>query len=229
VLSEKYRQAFSQFISSNKIFVVPDTCSDDLLRIDRTSIDQIRSQGVFTIVFLGRLTQEKGVSDLLQAAYMLGQHGHVFKLWLCGTALTSVAEMELKQLVERLGLGDKVVFAGAVGTDKKYTLLQNADVVVLPSYSESFGMALLEGMAASLPVIGTRVGCIDEIIVENETGLIYSPGDINALEEALSYLAMNPQTRQQMGSAGRARFRRLYSRSYVVELIGTIYRDIGRL
>jgi glycosyltransferase involved in cell wall biosynthesis len=78
-------------------------------------------------------------------------------------------------------------------------------VFVLPSHQEGLGLAIIEAMAAGLPVVATRVGGIPEVVVEEETGLLVEPGSSPQLAEGIIRLLANPQARWQMGIKGRQR------------------------
>jgi len=81
--------------------------------------------------------------------------------------------------------------------------LAKMQIFVIPSYQESFGVAALEASAMGLPVIGSAVGGIPEVVVDNKTGLLVQSGDIEALRDALLSLINNPQLRTGMGRKGR--------------------------
>jgi glycosyltransferase involved in cell wall biosynthesis len=82
---------------------------------------------------------------------------------------------------------------------------QSADILVNPSYSESFGMSLVEALASETPVIATRVGGMVNIVDENETGLLVNREDVNGLAEAMRCLLSDGDLRRQMGKNGRQR------------------------
>jgi glycosyltransferase involved in cell wall biosynthesis len=83
--------------------------------------------------------------------------------------------------------------------------LSDLDVLVQPSRADNLPLAVLEAMAAGLPVVGTRVGGIPELVVNGETGFVVEPEDPPALAEALDSLAGNPELRRKLGDAGRRR------------------------
>src|SRR6059036_62243 len=83
--------------------------------------------------------------------------------------------------------------------------LAAADIIALPSLQEGLGVAALEAMAASRPVVASRVGGLAEAVVQEETGLLVPPADPDALALALARLAREPGLRARLGAAGRAR------------------------
>jgi glycosyltransferase involved in cell wall biosynthesis len=88
-------------------------------------------------------------------------------------------------------------------TPELISLYQAADIFVLPTRAEGFGIAAVEASAAGLPVISTRVGAIAEIVVEGETGFVIPPDDPHALAQILLRLVENPDLRFRLGQAGR--------------------------
>ena len=132
---------------------------------------------------------------------------------------------ELESEIGRLGIGDRVHLLGERRDVPE--LLARADVFVLSSASEGMPVSVLEAMAAGLPVVGSKVGGIPELVVDGETGLLVEPGDPDELAAAIGRLAADPELRRQLGEAGRERaqgrfaldtFRRAHVELYSREL-----------
>jgi glycosyltransferase involved in cell wall biosynthesis len=164
--------------------------------------------GPLRIGMLGRLASWKGQHVFLEAfarAFPTGTEEAV----LIGSALFANDEAygeALRQLAARLEIADRVTFAGFredVGAE-----LARLDVLVHASVApEPFGRVVVEGMAAGLPVIAAGQGGPAEIIDHEINGLLFPPGDVAALTQALRRLAGQPQLRQRLGEAGRRRAR----------------------
>jgi glycosyltransferase involved in cell wall biosynthesis len=111
------------------------------------------------------------------------------------------------------------------GDPRLRTLFAAADVFVLPTAGETMGFAIIEAMAAGLPVISTRVGAVPEVVDDGTTGILVPPGDVAALTGALKRLAEHPELRREMGAAGRRRARQLFDERVngprVLELLKT--------
>jgi glycosyltransferase involved in cell wall biosynthesis len=132
---------------------------------------------------------------------------------------------ELEAEIRRLEIGDRVQLLGE--RRDVLELLADADVFVLSSVSEGLPVSVLEAMAAGLPVVGSRVGGVPELVVEGETGLLVEPGDPDKLAAAIDRLLADPELRRRLGHAGRARaqgrfalesFRRAHVELYSREL-----------
>jgi glycosyltransferase involved in cell wall biosynthesis len=104
-----------------------------------------------------------------------------------------------------------VIFAGPVFGADKVKLLAGADVMLLPSYSEGLPYALLEGMAAGIPVVATPVGAIPDVVAEGIHGLLVPPRDGKAIAEALALLAGDRERLSWMSRACRRRIRAAFS------------------
>jgi glycosyltransferase involved in cell wall biosynthesis len=98
-----------------------------------------------------------------------------------------------------------VRFAGAVGQDELPGWYERADAFCLPTLAEGLGVVLLEAMAAGLPVVSTRVMGVPEVVDDEATGLLVSPGRVDELADALERLAASPDLCERLGRHGRMR------------------------
>lgn len=149
---------------------------------------------------VGQLTARKGITHLLQALANLRQTGLLVDCLILGEG---PQKAELEAMSQRLGLGEQVRFAGFQAQPLAW--VQAMDVCVLCSSKEGLPRVVLEAMLAGKPVIGSDVTGTRELIVHEETGLLYAFGDISALTAALRRLLGDAPLRARMGSAGRAR------------------------
>jgi len=125
-----------------------------------------------------------------------------------------------------LGLADGVRFLG--WRPDMATVLPRWDVFILPSLDEGFPIALLEAMAAGLPVIASDVGGVPELVNHGETGFLVRPRDVDGLSERLVYLVPDRQARASMGAAGRRRVRSLFSADRMAAEVATLYEEVLR-
>lgn len=147
------------------------------------------------ILFVGNLVPQKGVKHLLRAKKLMKENA---KLVIVGGGPLL---QELKGMAEYEKMDD-VMFTGP--RSDVDGLIPDADVMVLSSLSESFGIALLEGMASGKPVVATRVGGIPELVNE-DTGILVEPAEPVALADALDEMIKNPGIREKMGLMARKR------------------------
>ena len=128
----------------------------------------------------------------------------------------------LMALVKSLGIGDKVKYVGAVLEEEKLYHYAIADVCVIPSNIEPFGIVALEAMASGKPVVATRVGGLREVVRDGETGILVPRGDEKALAGAITYLLQHPNVCAEMGSRGRDLAKK-YSWDTVAERVERLY------
>lgn len=175
------------------------------------------------ILFLGRLGQRKGSSDLVKAFATIAQRHSRVKLICAGDGDLD----EVRALASTLGLGDRVTCPGWLDPAQASQLLRAATVFVLPSYSEGLPMALLEAMSWAVPVVTTPVGGIPQAIRAGENGVLCAPGDIEGLAAALSSLLDHPHRRAALGSAARTTIERSFSLDACITRLVAVYGRFG--
>ncbi|WP_072016242.1 glycosyltransferase [Leptolyngbya sp. KIOST-1] len=152
------------------------------------------------LLFLSRLHPKKGIEPLIDALASLGDAP--FTLVLAGSGEAEY-ETAIAQRIQAAGLRLQVRQVGFVSGEQKNTLLQGADLFVLPSHSENLGIALLEAMAAALPVITTPEVAIAPLIQRHQTGHV-TPAHPPALALAIQHYLQQPTAARQAGQRGRA-------------------------
>jgi glycosyltransferase involved in cell wall biosynthesis len=187
------------------IFTAPNAVDNDLFRnaaeVARQQADQQRAQLRLPdryFLFVGRFVREKGVFDLLSAYAKLdepirAQVGLVY-------VGEGAARQELKERAAALRPG-MVRFAGFVQRDRLAAYYALAEMLILPTYSDPWGLVVNEAMACSLPVIVSRVaGCAADLVRENWNGLLASPGDVPSLVKSMKTMAGNRELLLSMGA-----------------------------
>ncbi len=155
------------------------------------------------LLFAGTIYQRKGIEVLIAAADRLRAQGVDFKVHVAGSVGNAAYHEELQAQVERLALGDQVIFRGFLTEEELGREFSEADMVVLPSFAETSPMTVQQAMAAGKPVVATRVGGIPHLIEEGRSGLLVDSGDDEALAEALARLIADREARRDMGAAGK--------------------------
>lgn len=185
-----------------------------------------------TVLFVGRLSPEKGIHTLLEAMDIVCRRMPEARLRLVGPQVTLPLEYIvgisedprvrrlaayydgtvcsdyqgfLRQRAGEGALAGRVDFVGSMPQAELPRMYAEADVLANPSFSESFGMSLVEAMATGLPVVATRIGGMPEIVVPGTTGFLREAGDVEGLAADLLECLGSAERRDQLGAAGRAR------------------------
>jgi glycosyltransferase involved in cell wall biosynthesis len=149
---------------------------------------------------VARLTERKGVGDLIRAFALL-ERGR-FELEIVGGGAD---ERALRDLAAQLGAVEDVRFLGPLSRAEVAARYRAADLFTLPSSAEAFGNVFAEALASGLPIVGSRTGGIPDLVEHGSNGLLVPPGDVNALAEAIRYLADDPELRSDMALRNRAK------------------------
>lgn len=174
------------------------------------------------ILTVARLTEQKDHATLIAALpRILSQHPRL-QVMLAGTGPTA---QSLQDRVEDLGFGGTVHLLGA--RDDVPDLLAAADLFVLPSRFEGLPLAILEAMAAGLPVVATRIGGTEEAVEHQSTGVLVPPGDPGRLAEAVAALLTDREQARRIGEAGRRRFQQSFTAEHMAERTIDCYRALG--
>jgi glycosyltransferase involved in cell wall biosynthesis len=162
----------------------------------------------------------KGHLELIQAMALL-QGRHAFHALMVGGGRR---QEEMRDLAGSLGLGERVHFLG--NRRDVPELLGAMDIFVLPSHSEGVSLAVLEAMAAGLPVIVSAVGGLPEIIHHEETGLLIPPKDAEALAGSLARLLENPDLAKRLGEKAREHIQEKYSLERLAQVVNAAYDEL---
>ena len=190
-----------------KIKVIPAGVNLDTFKPVNQSIARQRV-GIHekqVILYVGRIEPLKGIDVLLEAAALLDRSDDI-RVLIVGGSPGNDAELDrLKALTTELGIESMVTFTGAIKQNKLPDYYSAADVFVLPSHSESFGLAALEAMACGTPVVVSRVGGLKTFIDNGETGYLVPWRCPEPFVQRLEMLLANPLLREAMGRAARAK------------------------
>ncbi len=188
------------------------------------------------VLFVGRIEPLKGVDTLIQAMSCLkfkDAKRPVHLAIIGGEPGASPQEMSaemsrLQKLCDDLAVGQTVVFLGKRGQDTLPYYYAAAEVVVMPSHYESFGMVALEAMACGTPVIASEVGGLGFLVQDGETGFTVPDGDPQLLCDKLTLLLSDPEMKLRMGRRG-AEYAQDYSWGKIARRIATLYEDVVRV
>ena len=156
--------------------------------------------GTLNILFVGRLEERKGLTHLLQAYHRLRKRKVDARLLVIGSGPKL---REYKRFVGLRGIRD-VEFLGRVSDEQKVRYFASADIYCAPNTGqESFGIVLLEAMAAGVPIVASDIHGFKRVVERNVQGILVEPRNPRALAAALYTLARDPDLRHEMGEAGR--------------------------
>lgn len=225
-----------------KIRIVP--CGVDLQRFRRVDRRAARERwglpaDAFLVNFVGRIEAQKGIEALLHAAAQLRElaPGLRFHIAITGGAArqrlangwgptTDRYTLELEALAQALGVAELVTWTGALPHESLPDLYSAADVVVIPSRYESFGMTALEALACGACVVASRTGGLIATLDEGRAGILFTPGAPDELAEQLARLAADPGLRASFQRAARPYVARTYGWERITEQLAAIYREL---
>ena len=149
---------------------------------------------------VGRLSPEKGLDYLIEAMARVMREESRSRLLLAGDGPD---RRKLERQAQRLGIAERVEFAGEVAHEGVPEMLSRLDVFAMPSTAEGFGVAALEASAMETPVVASNVHGIPDVVEDGKTGLLVAPKDVDALAGAILRLLRDEEGRRAMGRAGR--------------------------
>ena len=170
------------------------------------------------IGFVGRLHPSKGWSDLLSVIARVTTTMPDIGLLAVGTGEENY-RAELEREAARFGIADNIIWAGERSDVPE--ILSALDLFVSPSRDESFGLAVLEAMAAGVPVVAAAVGGLPEVVRDGETGVLVGPGDHIAMSNAIVALLCDRDLRRRMGERGRCLAVERFSAERQIPLVET--------
>lgn len=195
VLSESWKSFFVDElgVQSTRVHVLPNP-------VEFVKRYKLPPREFTQFLFLGRLERRKGIFDILEVlANWCSQNSG------CQIRLVAAGDGDIegaKALVDSYSLQDVVTIAGWVNRTTVKELLRNSDVLLLPSYNEGLPMAVLEAMGSGLAVVGSPVGGLPELIVDDVNGLLVQPGNLVQLRRAMERMT-NRDLRNRLAYAAR--------------------------
>lgn len=187
VLSESIKIKLSQICKNNNISVLYNPVT--IPTLDNCK----KNENIINVITLGLLGKNKGTYDIIKAAKFINNAKVIINLYGDGNI------EEFKKIINDNNLQEKVFVKGWISGKEKYEVLESADVLILPSYSEGLPMSVLEAAAHGLPVISTPVGGIPDAVEDGVNGFLIQPGDYKALAEKIDLLANDKDLREKMG------------------------------
>jgi D-inositol-3-phosphate glycosyltransferase len=187
------------------------------------------------LLFVGRIEPLKGVDTLIRALAIVRESGELekqcYSLAIIGgdpgapTEKMTVEMTRLRALCTELNMEDLVLFLGKRAQDTLPYYYSAADILIMPSYYESFGMVALEAMACGTPVIASQVGGLAFLVQDGITGFVVPGGDPCVLAKALTKLIQQPELRMRLGKQA-AEYASWYSWDKISTRIRGVYEEL---
>jgi len=180
------------------------------------------------VFYVGRFDRRKGIETLVRAVARLPMHA---RLVIGGGWTEERGDGQeyhrIRSIVEELGLAERTVFPGRIDQSELPTYYTAADVVVVPSHYEPFGLVAVEAMACGTPVVASAVGGLCYSIVDGETGLLVAPCDVEAFAEAIGGILADDTLRRRLGEAGVRRIHDHFTWAGVSRKLARLYEQLA--
>ncbi|MEM1948051.1 MAG: glycosyltransferase family 4 protein [Candidatus Caldarchaeum sp.] len=184
-------------------------------------------KGKKIVLFLGRLHKVKGV-DILIKAFSELLHKMSYKDAILVIAGPDDGYLkQAKHLVNSLNLTNYVKFIGPLYLRDKVEAFKKSDVFVVPSRYEIFGLTVLEAYACQKPVIASDVGGLNELVLDNRTGLLFKNGEFTQLAQHIHHLLTHPDLAREMGRNGRCIVEKFYTIEKTVDKLEAVYEELA--
>ncbi len=213
--AERLRAFLPEWMPAEKVVALPNGIPAPLPERARAQDGRVR------VLYLSNLEEDKGWQVLLDAARALCREFPQAEFVFHGRPAFGLTEEEIRQKIAADDGGGRIRYLGPVFGEAKWQALADADVFAFPSFHEAFPLAVLEAMAAGLPVVATDVGGVPDAVTHGEGGFIVPPRNAAAMQSALAPLLAEAPLRFRMGAWNRSR----YERDYTVEAYGRRWAD----
>ena len=215
VLSDAWKKFYAENICSESMIAVANNnviCSD---YVEKEYTDS-------NILFLGHITKDKGIIDLITAMAAIVKKIPDARLFIGG-----VGEIEqCRYLLKELDIEDSTEFLGWIGEEEKESYFNKCSIFALPSYYEGMPMSLLEAMAHGMVPVAANVGAIPEILESFDIKLMHSPGDTSELSEIVISLINDTPMKARIGKKSADIIRHHYSAENTLENLVSIYEKL---
>jgi glycosyltransferase involved in cell wall biosynthesis len=183
------------------------------------------------MLYVGRFDERKGIETLVRAFAQLKSHDlQNLKLIIVGGSSENMPDGDEKKRIEHivneLGLQESTVFAGRIGHDILPLYYTAADVCVIPSHYEPFGLVAIEAMACGVPVVASNVGGLKFTIIPEETGLLVEPKDVEAFAEGIQRILFDDLWVRKMRKQASANVNQRFSWTGVAIQLSELYRHV---
>lgn len=183
------------------------------------------------VLYVGRFDPRKGIETLVRAVRESKLYGSKNLKLIIGGGSTpgnsdGIERDRIEGVMQELGMSDFTTLPGRLSQQILPTYYAAADVCVVPSHYEPFGLVAIEAMASGTPVVASDVGGLQFTVVNEQTGLLAPPQDVSAFAEAIDRILLNPEWQNQLGKAGKERVTDKFSWDGVAHQLSQLYTDL---
>ena len=225
VLGESRRHEFDGLVPSDRVHVIPNGIPDILFA------PRVSPGSGCTVLHLTTLSRAKGTFDVLEAARRTRRTCPGARFALAGPWLSPEERDEALVFIRDHGLEERVTLTGTVSGEAKTALFADADLMLFPTRYpyEAHPLVVLESMAARIPVVASRLGCIPEMIENGVHGLLVPPDDVNALVAGLETALGDPEWRRSAGNRARERYESAFTLDRFTDELESVWSVPDRL
>jgi len=218
-LSQYWQDFFTGIAGETRVLMV-ENCINTLAYINSKTAKTEKP----TVLFLGELSHRKGIDDLFKIANYIKNKGVTARFIAAGPGNFSLLNSRLQEQ----GLQDIVVITPPVFGEPKRLLLAQSWMFILPSYAEGMPIAIIEALAAGLPVIATQVGGLTDMITNRVNGFLAPPGNIELLGNSILALLQNDHLRHTIAANNTTLAVRRFDIHLLVDRLDSIYSGLIR-
>jgi D-inositol-3-phosphate glycosyltransferase len=230
--SPQEKQHMRSLVSTKgNIDIIP--CGTDIRRFGSVEKDAARTDlGINpedkVVLYVGRFDPRKGIETLVRAVRESKLYGSKnLKVIIGGGSTPGNSDGRerdrIEDIIQELGMGEFTTLPGRLSQEILPTYYAAADVCVVPSHYEPFGLVAIEAMSSGTPVVASDVGGLQFTVVHEETGLLAPAQDVSAFAEAIDRILLNPQWRDELGTAGKKRVTDKFSWDGVAHQLDQLY------
>ena len=222
----------------DKITIIPCGVNLDLfqpLSQEESKKEIAFSTDDFLITYVGRLEERKGIDTLLEAIYLVDNPSiqavivggpPTEKPFLSWAELSEEPYREYMAMIDEYGIEKQITFTGGKSQDQLSKYYSAADITVIPSYYEPFGMTAIEAMACGSSVIASRVGGLKSTVKENKVGALFEPRNAAQLAEKIKIIFDQPSINAEMRKNARPYVEENFSWKSVAKSVAVVYQEL---
>lgn len=222
VLGDKLRALFHGLIPAERIHVVPNGRDFEFSPAARNG-----DRAVIRVLYLSNFVRTKGVMDFMQSIPLVRQRRDDVEFVLAGDWNDNAVKREMEEFIARCR-DSSIRVVGKVSGKAKYDLLRQADMFVFPTYypPEGHPWAVVEAMAAGLPIISTDQGAITESVIDGRNGFIVEKRNVNSIAEKILFLCDRRDARERMGRESRRLYEENFTERRLVDRLTAVFHAV---